>query len=298
MTEFTVSRDEDGRRLDVVLAVRSGRSRASAQRAVAAGLVTVDGGPAAKRQLLTSGQKVAYEVPVASGAGIEAEPVPYTLVYEDDWLLVVDKPAGVVVHPAPGHEHGTLVHGLVGRGVAGGHESRPGIVHRLDRDTSGLLIVARTAVAHRRLVESMARRDISRRYVTLVCGAPPAADGVIDVPIGRHVRDRKRMSVHTARGRPAVTHFSVRERFDGYTLLDVRLETGRTHQIRVHLAALGCPVAGDAVYGRRARPPGLERQFLHAARLGFPHPQSGEELEFESPLPEDLTSFLSTLHGG
>jgi 23S rRNA pseudouridine1911/1915/1917 synthase len=293
MTEFTVSRDEDGRRLDVVLAVRSGRSRASAQRAVAAGLVTVDGGPAAKRQLLTSGQKVAYEVPVASGAGIEAEPVPYTLVYEDDWLLVVDKPAGVVVHPAPGHEHGTLVHGLVERGVAGGHESRPGIVHRLDRDTSGLLIVARTAIAHRRLIESMARRDISRRYVTLVCGAPPAEDGVIDVPIGRHVRDRKRMSVHTARGRPAVTHFSVRERLDDYTLLDVRLETGRTHQIRVHLAALGCPVAGDPVYGRRERPPGLERQFLHAARLGVPHPDSGEELEFESPLPEDLTSFLA-----
>ena len=166
MTEFTVTHDDDGLRLDVVLAAHSGRSRASAQRAVAAGLVARRRPAGDETAASARRQTVAYEVPVATGAGIEAEAVPYTLVYEDDWLLVVDKPAGVVVHPAPGHEHGTLVHGLVDRGVAGGHESRPGIVHRLDRDTSGLLIVARTAIAHRRLVEAMARRDIKRRYVS------------------------------------------------------------------------------------------------------------------------------------
>jgi 23S rRNA pseudouridine1911/1915/1917 synthase len=295
MPEFRVAVPDAGARLDVALARHSGLSRALVQRAIADGRVTVDGSAATKRRVLNEGETVRYEIPVVSSASLQAETVPYTLVYEDDWLLVVDKPAGVVVHPAPGHEHGTLVHGLVDHGPAGGHESRPGIVHRLDRDTSGLLIVARSAVAHRRLVEAMARRAIQRRYVTLVCGTPPHPEGVIDVPIGRHVRDRKRMSVHTARGRPAVTHFAVRQRFEAYTLLDVRLETGRTHQIRVHLAAVGCPVAGDVVYGGRPRPEGLARQFLHAARLAFPHPESGDELAFESPLPGDLTGFLRTL---
>ncbi len=212
---------------------------------------------------------------------------------------MVDKPAGVVVHPAPGHEHGTLVQGLLDHGIAGGHESRPGVVHRLDRDTSGLLIVARTPEAHRRLVSQMARREISRRYVALLAGALPHDEGTVDAPLGRHVRDRKRMSVHTTRPHRAVTHFAVRERLPGYTLLDVRLETGRTHQIRVHFAALGYPVAGDLTYGDRARrPAGLGRQFLHAAHLEFAHPLSGERLSFDAPLPDDLAVFLRALRRG
>ena len=253
------------------------------------------GRPAAKHDRVRPGDRVDYARPQAPPSSLTPETVPFRLVFEDDWLLVVDKPAGVVVHPAPGHEHGTLVQGLLDLGVAGGHERRPGIVHRLDRDTSGLLIVARTDLAYRRLTAAMARREISRRYVTLVVGGVAADEGVVDAPIGRHVRDRKRMSVHTASPRHAVTHFSVRERLPGYTLLDVRLETGRTHQIRVHLAAVGHPVAGDVVYGRRPRPEGLGRQFLHAARLAFAHPESGDELDFSSPLPADLAGFLAVV---
>jgi len=221
--------------------------------------------------------------------------VPLRVVYEDDWLLVVDKPAGVVVHPAPGHEHGTLVHGLVDRGIRGGHGLRPGVVHRLDKETSGLLIVARRDDAYRRLVAAMAERTITREYVALLAGDLPQDAGTIDAPIGRHVRDRKRMSVHTARPRPAVTHFRVLGRSQGYTLTEVRLETGRTHQIRVHVAALGYPVAGDATYGGRPRPSGLARHFLHAGRLAFSHPEDGRALSFASPLPPELLAFLATI---
>ena len=225
--------------------------------------------------------------------------MPYTLVYQDEALLVVDKPAGVVVHPAPGHEHGTLVQGLLPHGIAGGHESRPGVVHRLDRDTSGLLIVARSAEAHRALVAQMARREIARSYLALLSGTLPQDEGTIDAPLGRHVRDRKRISIHTTRPRRAVTHFRVRRRLPGYTLLDVRLETGRTHQIRVHFAALGYPVAGDTTYGGQSRrPAGLARQFLHAAHLEFAHPLTGAALSFDAPLPADLASFLARLEGG
>jgi 23S rRNA pseudouridine1911/1915/1917 synthase len=205
---------------------------------------------------------------------------------------VVDKPAGVVVHPAPGHEHGTLAQGLVAEGARGGHESRPGIVHRLDKDTSGLLIVARSDEAYQALVAAMERRDIHRTYVTLLSGRLPQDTGTIDAPIGRHLRDRKRMSLHTAAGKRAVTHFDVLGRAPGFTLARVRLETGRTHQIRVHFSALGYPVAGDVQYGRPPRPEGLSRQFLHAARLAFPHPDDAREIVCSSPLPADLAAFL------
>ena len=296
MAGFAVDEAEAGLRLDVVLARRLGESRAGAQRLIESAAVTVEGRVVGKGHLLRLGEAVAYVLPSPRPTTLRAEDVPYTLIFEDDALLVVDKPAGVVVHPAPGHEHGTLVQGLLARGIAGGHESRPGIVHRLDRGTSGLLIVARTPDAHRRLVSQMARREIARRYVALLAGALPQDEGVIDAPLGRHVRDRKRMSIHTTRPHRAVTHFAVRERLPGFTLLDVRLETGRTHQIRVHFAALGYPVAGDTTYGdRKRRPAGLSRQFLHAAHLEFAHPLSGAPLSFDAPLPSDLAVFLAAL---
>jgi 23S rRNA pseudouridine1911/1915/1917 synthase len=291
---FRASADDAGERLDVVLAAHAGVSRAAAQRLIAGGLVRVGGELAPKKHVVRAGEQVTWRPPPPETA-LAAEVVPYAVVYEDDWLLVVDKPAGVVVHPAPGHEHGTLAQGLVAEGARGGHESRPGIVHRLDKDTSGLLIVARRDEAHRRLVAAMERRDIHRTYVALLSGALPQDEGTIDAPIGRHLRDRKRMSLHTAAGKRAVTHFDVLARAEGYTLVRVRLETGRTHQIRVHFSALGYPVAGDVQYGRGPRPAGLERQFLHAAHLVFPHPEDGREIVCSSPLPPDLRAFLSRL---
>jgi 23S rRNA pseudouridine1911/1915/1917 synthase len=187
-----------------------------------------------------------------------------------------------------------LAQGLVAHGARGGHELRPGVVHRLDKDTSGLLIVAKGDHAYQALVAAMERRDIKRVYVTLLRGELPQDDGTIDAPIGRHVRDRKRMSLHTSAGRPAVTHFRVLGRAPGFTLVRAQLETGRTHQIRVHFAALGYPVAGDVQYGGRERPEGLGRQFLHAAQLAFPHPEDGREMIFASPLPPDLRAFLAS----
>jgi 23S rRNA pseudouridine1911/1915/1917 synthase len=295
MPSFIVARYEVGQRLDVFIAAHGGFSRNIAQRLAEAGEVLVDGAAAGKKHLLRLGERVEFSSPAAITSSLAEEEVPFTVVYEDDWLIVVDKPGGVVVHPAPGHEHGTLVHGLIGHGIGGGHERRPGIVHRLDKDTSGLLIVARNDDAYRRLTEAMSKREIKREYVALLCGALPQQSGTVDVAIGRHLRDRKRMSVHTASPRPAVTHFDIRRRYTGFTLTDIRLETGRTHQIRVHFAALGYPVAGDVVYGSRSRPEGLTRQFLHAVALTFRHPDDGRELRFAAPLPVDLQGFLDGL---
>jgi 23S rRNA pseudouridine1911/1915/1917 synthase len=292
---FLASEADAGGRLDVVLAVHAHVSRAVAQRLIADDRVTVDGRAARKKHELRAGEEVTWRREPKQPPALAQEDVQFSLVYQDDWLLVVDKPAGVVVHPAPGHEHGTLAQGLVDRGAGGGHERRPGIVHRLDKDTSGLLIVARGDEAYRRLVAAMERRAITRVYVALVRGELPQEEGTIDAPIGRHVRDRKRMSLHTTSGRPAVTHFRVLGRAPGWTLLRVQLETGRTHQIRVHFASLGYPVAGDVQYGRRPRPEGLGRQFLHAARLAFPHPDDGRQMSFASPLPPELRAFLEGL---
>ncbi len=291
---FTVRDAEAGTRLDVVLAARAGLSRSAAQRLIDEGRVSVAAGPVRKRHTVHAGDEVVWELGPEPEI-LVAEPVSYDLVYEDDWLLVVDKPAGVVVHPAPGHEHGTLAQGLVERGARGGHEARPGIVHRLDKDTSGLLIVARRDDAYAALVASMERRDIHRVYAALLRGDLRQDEGTIDAPIGRHVRDRTRMSLHTTAGKRAVTHFRVLGRAGGFTLARVQLETGRTHQIRVHFAALGHPVAGDVQYGGPARPEGLERQFLHAARLALPHPADGRHLSFASALPPELSAFLAGL---
>jgi 23S rRNA pseudouridine1911/1915/1917 synthase len=213
------------------------------------------------------------------------------IAYEDEHLLVVDKPAGIVVHPAPGHSTGTLVHGLLAHDAAGGEEDRPGIVHRLDRDTSGLMVVARSEEAHRRLQSLVRRRALERRYLALVVGRPRSRTGRIEAPIGRDRRDPLRHSLDTDTPRDAVTHFELVELLQRHALLDVRLETGRTHQIRVHLAAVDLPVAGDPVYGRPGEV-GLERQFLHAARLAFEHPFGGARVEVESPLPPELEAAL------
>jgi 23S rRNA pseudouridine1911/1915/1917 synthase len=252
--------------------------------------VFVDGERHPKSHRLAGGEVVEFEPPSATGPSFVAEELDLRVVYEDDDLLVVDKPAGVVVHPAPGHATGTLVHGLLGR-VSGGDGERPGIVHRLDRDTSGLIVLARTSEAHRRLQALVRRRALERNYLALVCGRPRSRRGRIEAPIGRDRRDPLRHSLDTDTPREAVTHFGVVELLPRHALLDVRLETGRTHQIRVHLEAIGLPVAGDPVYGR-PRELDLERQFLHAARLAFPHPFTGERVETSSPLPPDLETAL------
>ena len=250
----------------------------------------VDGEARPKSHRLEGGEEVAFEPPEAP-RGLEAEELPLRIAYEDEQILVVDKPSGIVVHPAPGHATGTLVHGLLDRLGGGEAAERPGIVHRLDRDTSGLLVVARTEEAYRGLRDLVRKRELERRYKALVRGRPQSWRGRIEAPIGRDRHEPTRMSLDTDTPREAVTHFEVDQLLDGHALLDVRLETGRTHQIRVHLAAIGLPVVGDTVYG--VRDPELGRQFLHAWRLAFPHPLTGQTVEVESPLPPDLQTALA-----
>ena len=289
---FSVS--EPGR-LDRTLAARDEiGSRTLAERLVAEGAVSVDGRPRPKSHRLEGGEEVEVGLPERVERVLEPEAMELRIAWEDEHLLVVDKPAGVVVHPAPGHESGTLVHGLLAHGAEGGEEDeRPGIVHRLDRDTSGLLVVARSEEAYAKLKELVARRELERTYLALVRGRPRSRRGRIEAPIGRDRSDPFRHSLDTDSPREAVTHFEVEHLFDHHALLRVRLETGRTHQIRVHLAAIELPVAGDAVYG--VPEPGLPRQFLHATELAFPHPITDERVEVTSPLPGDLTGFLGTL---
>ncbi len=284
-----------GERLDVLLAETLG-SRARAQRLIAAGQVLVDGAPAQKRLLVIPGQEIEVDETDNRPAPVPAQGMDVPVVYEDDAVLVVDKPAGLVVHPAPGHRGTTMVELLAGR-AAGGEAERPGIVHRLDRETSGLLVVARTEEAHRTLKRELEAREIEREYVTLVEGRPPARTGTIDAPLGRDRRRRTRRSSDSDDARPAVTHFAIEEELPGFTLLRVHLETGRTHQIRAHLLAIGHPVAGDPEYGTPGQL-GLARQFLHARRLSFTHPASGERVEFASALPDDLATVLARLRSG
>jgi 23S rRNA pseudouridine1911/1915/1917 synthase len=238
---------------------------------------------------LEGGEEVEFQPPPAE-LPIEHEPVPLRVAYEDEHLLVVDKPAGVVVHPAPGHASGTLVHGLVGV-VEGGDAERRGIVHRLDRGTSGVLVVAKSEAAYERLAELVRRRALEREYIALVKGRPRSRRGTIDAPIGRDRNDPLRRSLDTDAPREAVTHFEVLELLREHAFLRVRLETGRTHQIRVHLAAIDLPVSGDAQYGA-ANDLGLERQFLHASRLAFDHPMTGARVDVDAPLPPDLEAAL------
>jgi 23S rRNA pseudouridine1911/1915/1917 synthase len=290
MAELTVPADAAGERLDVFLAAHAG-SRAAAQRLIDGGRVTVDGAARPKRHVLAGGETVAVEPPEAGAPDADVPPAPFAVAHEDEHLLVVDKPAGVVVHPARGHGQGTLVQALAGRVGGGDDPERPGIVHRLDRDTSGLLVIARSEEAHAALKAQLKRREIVREYLALVEGRPPARSGTIEAPLGRDRRVRTRISTDTDEGREAITHFEVERALPDDTLLRVRLETGRTHQIRAHLLAIGHPVAGDREYGGAGRH-GLERQFLHAARLAFPHPLGGAAIDVSSPLPPDLQAAL------
>jgi 23S rRNA pseudouridine1911/1915/1917 synthase len=293
--ELTAGAEAAGERLDVFLAPHAG-SRAAAQRLIDGGHVTVDGAVRAKRHVLAGGELVRVEEPEAAAPPAEAPEARFEVAWEDEHLLVVDKPAGVVVHPARGHAQGTLAQALADR-VAGGEDpERAGIVHRLDRDTSGLLVVARSEPVHAALKAQLAARELVREYLALVEGRPPARRGTIDAPLGRDRRVRTRVSTDTDEPREAVTHFEVERALPRDTLLRVRLETGRTHQIRAHLLAIGHPVAGDPEYGAAGRH-GLRRQFLHAARLAFRHPVTGAAVDVSSPLPPDLAAALERAVG-
>lgn len=301
MVTFVVGEADAGERLDLTLALAAGASRSQVRRWIDAGKVRVNARPGRAGQRLRTGDALEADPPEPVRCELVAEAIPIPILFEDADLIVVDKPAGLVVHPAPGHPEGTLVNALLHHcgDLAGiGGVLRPGIVHRLDRGTSGVLVVAKNDAAHRSLAEQFRDHTIVRIYRALVRGVPGADAGFIEQAIGRHPRDRKRMSVRTDSGREARTAWRILQRFprSTHSWLEVRPQTGRTHQIRVHLAASGLPIAGDPVYGRRhPAPAGLARPALHAAVLGFRHPRTGEEQSFEAPLPADLVQALAVL---
>ena len=284
-----VPKEREGERLDALLAEQLG-SRTRAAKLIDDGRVLVDGEPRQKRYRVQEGEEIAVDEPPEPRAPAHVD-VPFDVAYEDEHLLVVDKPPGVVVHPARSHQSGTLAQALQGTAAGGDDAWRAGIVHRLDKDTSGLMVVAKSEEAHRRLKAMIQRREVTREYLALVLGRPPARSGTIDAPIGRDRRHRTKVSTDTNEPREAVTHFEIERQLPETTLLRVRLETGRTHQIRAHLQAIGFPVAGDPDYGGATKY-GLKRQFLHATRLAFEHPFGSGPIELESPLPEDLAGVL------
>ncbi len=316
---LTADASADGVRLDRYLASVTGLPRAQIQRLIEAGRVQVEGRRPKASSSVLPGQRIRLSIPPPQPSALTPEPIPLDILYEDDDLLVLNKPAGLVVHPAPGHPGGTLVHALLHHcpdlpGI--GEERRPGIVHRLDKETSGVMVVAKTDAAMRSLAGQFKGRRVKKTYLALVHGEVKQTEGRIAAAIGRHERDRKRMGVRTRKGREAVTTYRVMKRLDGFTLLQLHPETGRTHQIRVHLSAMGHPVVGDKVYGgRRERKVAVsgqrsavsmaaERQLLHAWKLGFFHPRTNEWMEFEAPLPADFTRWLhaersaDTISGG
>jgi len=290
-----------GTRLDRFLATDAIGTRSQAKLLIDAGHVRVDGVARKGSHLLRAGERVEVDVPPPAPFAVEAEALPVTVLYEDAHLLAIDKPPGMVVHPAPGARRGTLVNALVHRlgTLAGvGEAERPGIVHRLDRDTSGVLLVARTVQALESLARQFRERTVEKRYLAVVRGRLEPERGTIDRPIGRHPHERKRMSVRTRHGRAALTRWTVVERLPGATVVRLAPETGRTHQLRVHLAAAGHPIVGDRVYGaRRARAtvPAALRQALHAEEIRFTHPATGVRMTVRAPLPADLEQLLAAL---
>ena len=294
-----ITAEESGERIDALLAhILPQLSRSAAQRLLEEGRVLLRGAPVRKNYRCAAGDCFLLSLPEAEEVPLVPQDIPLDVVYEDGDVIVVNKPRGLVVHPAPGHSDGTLVNALLfhcGDSLSGiGGEKRPGIVHRIDKDTSGLLIVAKNDFAHQTLSEQLADRSLSRVYEAVVRGNLREDAGTVSKPIGRHPTDRKRMAVLPG-GRPAVTHWEVLARYRGYTHIRCRLETGRTHQIRVHLASLGHPLLGDAVYGAPAPDKGLTGQCLHARELKFIHPRSGEPVRLETQLPDYFIEVLSRL---
>jgi len=300
MKTLSLTADRGGERLDSFVARRCPElSRSYAGRLIDEGLVTLDGRQAKRSEQVGAGTTVSVTIPPPETIDLAPEDIPLTIIYQDGDIIVLDKPAGLTVHPAPGHPSGTLVNALLAacpdlRGIAG--TLRPGIVHRLDKDTSGLMVVAKNDRAQRSLQRQLKDREVLKTYLALVQGVPKPAEGLIEAPIGRHPKNRKKMAV-VAGGRDAATKYRVREEIAGgrYSLLEVQPITGRTHQIRVHMSALGHAIVGDATYGRRSAV--IERQFLHAHKLAFAMPLGGRTVEFVSPLPADLREALRRLQG-
>ena len=297
---FLVPQEQSGERIDNVISTNvEDISRSQAQKLLQNGDVTVDGQVVSKNYKAKAGSLVEVVLPEPTICEAVPQNIPLDILYEDDDLLVVNKPKGMVVHPAPGNPDGTLVNALMFHcenslsGING--IMRPGIVHRIDKDTSGLLIVAKTDKSHRHLAEQIKEHSFTREYRAVVHGNLKNDEGLIDAPIGRNPKDRKKMAVTDKNSRNAVTHYEVLERFPGYTYVKLRLETGRTHQIRVHMAYKGHPVAGDLVYGPKNTPKELNGQCLHAGLIGFIHPSTGEYIELEAPLPEYFEKFLQKL---
>ena len=300
MSEIRIATEEDaGTRADVFVALYFGVTRTAAARLLAEGAVTVGGKTAVKNTRIAAGDAVGVTLPPVRETETLPEDIPIEIVYEDDDLAVINKPKGMVVHPAAGNESGTLVNALLYRmgyrlsGIGG--EIRPGIVHRIDKDTSGLLIAAKNDFAHRALAAQLKDHTLARTYACIVCGNIREDSGTIDAPIGRDPADRKKMCVTKKDGREAVTHWRVLERFAGYTLLECRLETGRTHQIRVHLAWRSHPILGDTVYGHKKPELGVDTQCLHARELTFVHPRTGEHVTVSCELPEYFQELLRKL---
>ena len=296
--ELTAATEHAGVRLDAFLSADGALTRSQAARLIAEGRVRVNGKPAAKSARLSGGETVTVDVPQLRETALPPQDIPLDVVYEDDDVIVVNKPTGLVVHPAPGHPDGTLVNALLhhcGDSLSGiGGEKRPGIVHRIDRDTSGLIIAAKNDAAHLALSAQLKDHSLSRTYECLVTGNMKQDSGTVDAPIGRSSADRKKMAV-VPTGRRAVTHWEVVARYPGVTHLRCRLETGRTHQIRVHMAYIGHPILGDTVYGAKKPVPGLTGQCLHATGLRFIHPRTGEPVELHCPLPPEFTAILQKL---
>ena len=300
MTPLTLTADREGERLDAFLA-RSvpDLTRSAAQKLLEDGAVTLSGQPGKKNDRTAAGMEVSLTLPDPEPLDVLPQDIPLDVVYEDDDVIVVNKPVGMVVHPAPGHPDGTLVNALLyhcGNSLSGiNGVLRPGIVHRIDRDTSGLIIAAKNDRAHLALAAQLQDHTLARVYEAVAVGSLKEDSGTVDAPIGRHPADRKKMAVDRKNGRPAVTHWSVLARYPGYTRVECRLETGRTHQIRVHMASIGHPLLGDVVYGNKKPFPGLAGQCLHAKRLRFLHPSTGEPVEVECPLPQWFTDVLKKI---
>lgn len=297
---LTATSEDRGARIDAWLAAHvEGLTRSAAAKLLESGGVAVNGASAAKNYRLTGGETVEVTRPEAEEIAVEPQDIPLDVVYEDQDVIVVNKPVGLVVHPAPGHPDGTLVNALLhhcGDSLSGiGGERRPGIVHRIDKDTSGLIIAAKNDFAHQFLSAQLSDHTLGREYEAVVHGGFRDDAGTVDAPIGRHPVDRKRMAVTPKNSKPAVTHYEVIARYRGYTRILCRLETGRTHQIRVHMASIGHPLLGDGVYGAPCPEKGLEGQCLHARRLKFIHPRTGQLVRIEAPLPEYFTQVISRL---